>query len=184
MPRTRLNRDQGAAPSGKGFFHLVLQIRINGQLQIIALNRIFRAQNADLTPRSHDLQPLVTVFTVQQRLVALFNPELADVRGAKVILLQTIFLDAFFIALIDATHVANHMYGQIAVWILAEAAFSNRNAFELKLLYGKTRDFLFAQFGANRNAVIRVALGAQTIKALDIRLGDRHDLLNFGDGLF
>ena len=120
---------------------------------------------------------------MQQRFVTLLNPQLPNVRGAEVILFQTVFLDAFFIALIDPTDVANHMHRQITVRILAEAALGHRNAFELKLLYGKTRDFLFVQLGANGDAVIRITLCTQTVKTLDVRLGYRHDLLNFGDGL-
>ena len=121
---------------------------------------------------------------MQQRFVTLFNTQFANMRGTQIILFQTVFLNALFISLIHASNVTDHVHGQIAVRIFTETAFGHRNAFELKLLYRKASDFLLGQLGAYRNTVVRIAFSAQTVKAFDVRLSNRHDLLNFGDGLF
>ena len=64
-------------------------------------------------------------------------------RRALIRLLFVIFLDAFFVALIDAPDIADDMHAERALWILAETSLGNADTLEVKLLYGKLGHFVF-----------------------------------------
>ena len=90
---------------------------------------------------------------MQEALIALFDPQLADVFGAPVIARLVLFLDALFFAGVDAANVANQVAGQVAIRVLAKQSGLHLHPRKAVALGHKARHLGIAQARADGQGV-------------------------------
>jgi hypothetical protein len=145
---------------------------------VIARLRGRARQRAHAAPRGVDLDVLEAGGAVELVLVARLDPRLADVVRAAVIRADAVLLEARLVGLVDATHVAEDMRGDVAIGILAEQAPLDLYALEAIPVRGKLGHLLVAEASADRQALGVARLRHQLLEQSAVA---RRDLDQLGE---
>ena len=86
---------------------------------------------------------------MQFAFVTLFYAQLANVLGAAVVGLVITFFQLFFFFLVDATDVAHHMTGQVAIRVIAKQTRLDFDTWKPKVLCGEFGHFFIGESGPN-----------------------------------
>ena len=116
-------------------------------------------------PAGIDLDLLDAGGAVQEALVVLLEPGLADVVGAAVVGGEALGLELLDLALVDAADVADHVREQLALRVLAEQPRVDLHAGEAVAVRGEARDLLVGEARADRQAADALALLQQPLEA-------------------
>ena len=121
---------------------------------------------------------------MQNALITLLEPHLADVVGAAIVGKLVVFFEPVEIFLIDAPDVADDMRKEFALRIMAEQPrldFHTRKAVTAR---GETRDLFSRQARAQRQAFKTLALFKQLLEAAPVTRRDLDDFGKIVDGGF
>jgi hypothetical protein len=177
----RVDRDERAAARAERRLGDFLQLDVEREREVVAGGRRDARQRAHSAAAGVDLDLLDAGRAVQLTLVGELDADLADIVGALVVGALAPLVDAYEVAIVDASDVADRMRCNFAVRILAKEPRLDLDSRKPIAIDSEARDFVVGQLGAKREAFEVLGLVHQLLEALAVArlhlddLGERID---------